>query len=182
MGSVRFYVATSLDGFIADREGGVDWMAPYDARLYGYDVFVAEIGALVMGRRTYELVHAVGEWPYEDKRVYVISSHKLEDPPHGVVLASNGIAGALKSARKETTADIWIVGGAVTMQSALEENLVDVMEIFLVPVLLGTGLTLLNELKRNQTLTFDGIEAFPDGVVKLRYFTAHYRATGGYET
>jgi len=182
MGRVRFYVATSLDGFIADREGGVDWMAPYDARLYGYDAFIAEIGALVMGRRTYELIHAVGDWPYAGKRVYVISSHKLEHPPHGVVQASNGIAGALKSAREETMSDIWIVGGALTMQSALDENLVDVMEIFLVPVLLGAGLTLLNELKHRQTLMFDGIEAFPDGVVKLRYFTAHYRASGGYET
>jgi len=182
MGRVRFYVATSLDGFIADREGGVDWMAPYDARLYGYEAFVAEIGALVMGRRTYELIHAVGDWPYADKRVYVISSQALEAPPHGVVLASNGIAGALKSAREGTMDDIWVVGGAVTMQSALDANLVDVMEIFLVPVLLGAGLSLLNELKRSQTLTFDGIEAYPDGVVKLRYYTARYRASGGYQT
>ena len=68
MGRVRFYVATSLDGFIADRDGGVDWMAPYDARLYGYDAFVDEIGALVMGRRTYEIIRAVGEWPYVGKR------------------------------------------------------------------------------------------------------------------
>lgn len=182
MGRVRFYVAASLDGFIADRDGSVDWMAPYDARLYGYDAFVDDIGALVMGRRTYELIHAVGDWPYVGKRVYVISSHKLEDPPRGVVRASNGILGALKSARDETMSDIWIVGGTMTMQSALDENLVDVIEIFLVPVLLGAGLTLLNEIKRPQTLAFDGVEAFPDGVVKLRYFTARYRASGGYQT
>ena len=55
------------------------------------------------------------------------------------------------------------------MQSALEERLVDMLEIFLVPVLLGSGLNLLNDLARHPTLTFDGIEAFPDGVVKLRY-------------
>ncbi len=182
MGRVRFYVATSLDGFIADREGGVDWMAPYDARLYGYDEFVGEIGALVMGRRTYELINAVGDWPYSGKRVYVISSRKLEHAPHGVVQASNGIAGALKSAHEETMSDIWVVGGALTMQSALDEDLVDMMEIFLVPILLGAGLTLLNELNRRQTVTFDGIEAFPDGVVKLRYFTARYQESGGYQT
>ncbi|MEE8296800.1 MAG: dihydrofolate reductase family protein [Hyphomicrobium sp.] len=182
MGRVRFYVATSLDGFIADRDGGVDWMAPYDARLYGYDAFVDEIGALVMGRRTYEIIRAVGEWPYAGKRVHVIASHALEHPPHGAVQASNGIAGALKSAREKTVEDIWIVGGATTMQSALDENLVDVVEIFLVPVLLGAGLSLFNELKRLQTLSFDGIEAYPDGVVKLRYFTARYRASGGYQT
>ncbi len=55
------------------------------------------------------------------------------------------------------------------MQSALDDGLIDLMEIFLVPVLLGTGLGLLNDLRAHQSLLFDGIEAFPDGVVKLRY-------------
>lgn len=170
MARVRFYVATSLDGFIADREGSVDWLAPYDARLYGYDRFVGEVGALIMGRRTYELIFAIGEeWPYAGKPVYVLTSTSLGDVPPGVVMTTRGIRAALQQAREKTRKDIWIVGGAVTMQSALEEGVVDMMEIFLVPVLLGSGLSLLNDLTRRPTLTFDGIEAFPDGVVKLRY-------------
>jgi dihydrofolate reductase len=76
---------------------------------------------------------------------------------------------ALQRARETTQKDIWIMGGAATLQSALEEGLVDLVELFLVPVLLGSGLTLLNDLRRRQSLVFDGIEAFPDGVVKLRY-------------
>ena len=84
MARVRFYVATSLDGFIADREGSVDWLAPYDARLYGYDKFVGEVGALIMGRRTYEMIIAIGEeWPYTGKPVCVLSSRSLGDVPHG---------------------------------------------------------------------------------------------------
>lgn len=170
MARVRFYVATSLDGFIADREGSVDWLAPYDARLYGYDKFISEVGALIMGRRTYELIFAIGEdWPYAGKPVYVLSSSSLGDVPQGVVTNTRGIKAALQQAREATRNDIWIVGGAVTMQSALEEGLVDMVEIFLVPVLLGSGLSLLNDLSRRPTLIFDGIEAFPDGVVKLRY-------------
>ncbi|KAB2942249.1 MAG: dihydrofolate reductase family protein [Hyphomicrobium sp.] len=170
MARVRFYVATSLDGFIADREGSVDWLAPYDARLYGYDKFISEVGALIMGRRTYELIFAIGEdWPYAGKPVYVLSSSSLGDVPQGVVTNTRGIKAALQQARETTRNDIWIVGGAVTMQSALEEGLVDMVEIFLVPVLLGSGLSLLNDLSRRPTLVFDGIEAFPDGVVKLRY-------------
>ena len=86
MARIRFYVATSLDGFIADREGSVEWLAPYDARLYGYDKFVSEVGALIMGRRTYELIFAIGEdWPYNRKPVYVLSSTSLGDVPPGVV-------------------------------------------------------------------------------------------------
>ncbi|HEY8246891.1 MAG TPA: dihydrofolate reductase family protein [Hyphomicrobium sp.] len=174
MARVRFYVATSLDGFIADREGSVDWLAPYDARLYGYDRFLGEVGALIMGRRTYEMIRAIGEdWPYAGKPVFVLASRSLGDVPPGVVQTTRGIRAALQQARETTRHDIWIVGGAVSMQSALEDGLVDMIEIFLVPVLLGAGLNLLNDLSRRPTLIFDGIEAFPDGVVKLRYLVPH---------
>jgi len=169
MASIRFYVATSLDGFIADGEGSVDWLAPYDARLYGYDKFFAEVGALIMGRRTFELISATDEdWPYRGKPVFVLSSQPLTGLPRGVTTV-RGMWEALQQARTATARDIWIVGGAVTMQSALDDGLIDLMELFLVPVLLGTGLTLLNDLRHRKTLVFDGIESFPDGVVKLRY-------------
>lgn len=172
MARVRFYVATSLDGFIADGDGSVDWLAPFDARLYGYDRFLEEVGALVMGRRTFELINAVDEdWPYRGKPVFVLSSRVLGSAPVGVS-ASSGLWSALQQARQATAKDIWIVGGAVTMQSALEDGVVDLMEIFLVPVLLGKGVTLLNDLRTRQAMVFDGMEAFPDGVVKLRYIVS----------
>ena len=170
MARIRLYVATSLDGFIADGEGSVDWMAPYDARLYGYDKFLGEVGAIVMGRRTFEMINATGEeWPYSGRYVFVLSSESLSGLPRGVVTVTSGMLRALQRARETTQKDIWVMGGAVTLQSALEEGLVDLVELFLVPVLLGSGLTLLNDLRRRQSLLFDGIEAFPDGVVKLRY-------------
>ncbi len=173
MACVRFYVATSLDGFIADEQGSVDWLAPYDARLYGYDKFLGEVGALIMGRRTFELIRATDEeWPYRGKPVFVLSSQPLGRVPPGVAAAARGMWEGLQQARKATPRDIWIVGGAVTMQSALDEGLVDVVEIFLVPVLLGAGLNLLNDLARRPMLLFDGIESFPDGVVKLRYLVS----------
>lgn len=178
MARVRFYVATSLDGFIADRDGSVDWLAPYDARLYGYDSFLDEVGALVMGRRTFELINAVGDWPYRAKSVFVIASHALGQTPVGVTAATRGLWDALQQARQVSPKDIWIVGGAVTMQSALEEGVVDLIEFFLVPVLLGSGVTLLNDLRTRQTLVFDGSEAFPDGVVKLRYIVSKHDKTG----
>ena len=173
MARVRFYVATSLDGFIADGEGSVDWLAPYDARLYGYDSFLEEVGALIMGRRTFELINAVGEdWPYRGKPVFVLSSHSLGRAPTGVSATTRGMWEALQQARQATAKDIWIVGGAVAMQSALEDGHIDLMDIFLVPVMLGKGVSLLNDLRLRQTLIFDGIESFPDGVVKLRYIVS----------
>jgi dihydrofolate reductase len=170
MASVRLYTATSIDGFIADRDGSVDWLLPYNGRLYGHDKFVAEMGALVMGRRTFELIRATGEdWPYAGKTVVVLSSQSLGRLPPGVTIAARGLWEGLQHARKHTSRDIWIVGGAVTIQSALDEGLVDLIEIFLVPVLLGKGLNMLNDLTRRPSLSFDGMDTFPDGVVKVRY-------------
>lgn len=169
MGNVRFYVATSIDGFIADRDGAVDWLQPFDARNYGYDAFSAQVGAVVMGRRTFEYICAMGEWPYGGKRAYVLSSRKMAGLPETVVPVSLGLAAALRFARETTLKDVWIVGGAVTMQSALDAGVVDLIDVFVVPVLLGGGLSLMSELKERHTLACEGAEPFPDGVVRLRY-------------
>jgi len=169
---VRLYVATSLDGYIADREGAVDWLEAHDPRPYGFDRFFGEVGAVIMGRRTYEFVRAIGdEWPYEGKRTYVLSSRTLVGVPNGVIPTARGLAGALGAAREHTAKDIWIVGGAVTMQSALDGGLVDLIDLFLVPILLGRGLPFVADLQRRQLLSFEGIETFQDGIVKLSYTT-----------
>lgn len=57
------YIAASADGYIADAEGGIDGLAAYDARQYGYDEFIASVGAIVMGRTTYDEVLRPGDWP-----------------------------------------------------------------------------------------------------------------------
>lgn len=170
MGRVRLYVATSLDGFIADREGAVDWLAAYDPRSYGFDAFMGEVGAVVMGRRTFEFARMAGEdWPYAGKRAYVLTSRALSNVPDGVLPTSKGLAGAIELARGRTEKDIWIVGGALTMQAALDAGCVDAIEIFIVPVLLGRGLPLIADLKQRMELSFVGIETYRDGVVKLTY-------------
>jgi dihydrofolate reductase len=168
-GKVRIYVATSLDGFIADHEGGVDFLDHFDPKRYGYETFAGEVGAVIMGRRTYELVRALGVWPYRDKRAYVLSSRPLGEMPKGAVTVSGGVTAGLAAAREIGNKDIWVVGGAVTMRTALEARAVDLVEVFLVPVLLGQGLSLLGQLEKHEQLSFLGIETFADGVVKLSY-------------
>lgn len=172
MTRVRLYVATSLDGFIADREGSVDWLEAHDPRNYGYDQFFAEVGAVIMGRRTYEFARAMGEdWPYAGCRCFVLSSRTLVGVPDGVLPTTRGMAGAIEAARKATRKDIWVVGGALAMQSALDGGFVDQIDAFIVPVLIGRGLPLIAELAQRQNLSFEGIETFQDGVVKLTYTT-----------
>jgi dihydrofolate reductase len=172
MSRVRIYVATSVDGFIADREGAVDWLEAHDPRQYGFDAFFAEVGAVIMGRRTFEFVRAMGdEWPYAGKRTLVLTSRTLVGVPDGVMPTARGMAGAIEQARAATKKDIWVVGGAVAMQSALDGGHVDLVEVFIVPVLLGRGLPLIADIERRLELSFEGIETFQDGVVKLSYAT-----------
>jgi dihydrofolate reductase len=171
MGSVRIYVATSADGFIADRDGGVDWLGPYDPQAYGYDAFWSEVGAVVMGRRTYDHVLTFADaWPYAGRRSFVVSSSPLpKGKSRDVTACAAPISSAIDAARAATSKDVWIVGGAVTMRSALEQGLVDRVELFYIPVFLGEGIPLLGPLKRHVGLDFQAIETFSDGVVKLAY-------------
>lgn len=172
MGSVRIYVATSADGFIADRDGGVEWLGPFDPRRYGYDRFWSDVGAVVMGRRTFDHVQTFAEdWPYAGRRSFVLTSRSAGRlPSKDIKLQGGPIAGVIAAARAAASdRDVWIVGGAVTMRSALEQGLVDRVEVFYVPVLLGSGIPFLGQMKRRVDLTFEGMETYPDGVVKLAY-------------
>jgi dihydrofolate reductase len=171
MSEVRIYVATSADGFIADRDGGVEWLARFDARRYGYDAFWGEIGAVVMGRRTFEHVRTFSyDWPYAGRRAVVLSSAAVTKPADAEITSvRTGIADAIAAARSTGPGDIWIVGGAVTMRSALERGLVDQIEIFYGPVFLGDGIPLLGPLSKPLDLSFASMQTYPDGVVKLAF-------------
>ncbi|MDX2259211.1 MAG: dihydrofolate reductase family protein [Hyphomicrobiaceae bacterium] len=172
MGKVRLYAATSLDGFVADNEGDTAWLMPFQDRLFTETGFMNEIGAVVLGRRTFDFMQAFSEWPYAGKRAYVVTSSAPWSLPEGAVFVrAGGTAAAVQAAREETGKDIWIVGGAMTMQAALDGGLVDIVEICIVPVMLGRGLSMLNALSGAQRLDFDGMVVFGDDIVKLRYTT-----------
>jgi dihydrofolate reductase len=172
MGKVRLYAATSLDGFVADTEGDTAWLVPFQDRLFTETGFMSEIGAVILGRRTFDFMQAFADWPYAGKRAYVVTSNAPWNLPDGAVFVrSGGIAAAVQAAREETGKDIWIVGGAMTMQSAIDGGLVDIVEICIVPVMLGRGLSMLNALGGAQRLDFDGMVVFGDDIVKLRYTT-----------
>jgi len=169
MSQVRLYTAMSLDGFVADSDGDSTWLEPYQNSFFDQSGFLDSIGAVVLGRRTCQMVQAFGEWPYPDKSAFILSSQRPWAVPVGAHIVPHGIVAAVQAARECTSKDVWIVGGAVTMQSALEAGLVDIVEICIAPYLIGSGLSLLNSLEKQQKLEFDGIHAFTDGMVKLRY-------------
>ncbi len=169
MSQVRLFTATSLDGFVADMDGDSTWLDPYANSMFGETGFVETIGAVILGRRTFQMMQAFGDWPYDDKYAFVLTSQEPSGLPPNAYFVTTGIAAAVQAARERTAKDIWVVGGAITMQSALEAGLVDIVEICIVPKLIGSGLSMLNSLDKHQNLEFEGIQAYSDGLVKLRY-------------
>ena len=147
----KVFIARSLDGYIADREGGLDWLhtVPNPEQLdLGYESFMKGVDAIVMGRNTFETVCAFDmEWPYK-LPVFVLSGtlQKVpEDLKDKVDIVKGPLDGILDKIHKQAYFRLYIDGGR-TIQNFLKEALIDELIITTIPILLGGGATLFGEL------------------------------------
>ncbi len=167
---IRGYLAASLDGYIADAEGGVDWLEEFQSYDFGFDAFLAEIGTVVMGRATYDQVMGFGgDWPYAGKRALVLTHRPLGDAPEGVEACQGDIPALLERLRAAEGGDVWIVGGATTQKAFLDAGGLDRLELFLIPVLLGDGVPLWPKGGPVRKLLLRKSESLPGGMIRLDY-------------
>jgi len=156
------FIATSIDGYIADKNGGIDWLHsipnPNNEDM-GYVEFTKNIDALVMGRTTFETVCGFDiDWPYE-KPVFVLSNTLNEIPESHkgkAFLVKGSLTEILKHIHQRGYHQLYIDGGA-TIQSFLKEDLIDEMLITIIPIVLGGGSSLFSELPKG--LEFEFIES-----------------------
>ena len=169
------FIATSLDGFIARKNGGLDWLpGPEDAEDYGYGAFIRRIDALVMGRKTFEKVLSFGEWPYGKKPVIVLTGRRIEIPKrlgNSVEALSGTPARIVDLLAKRGLCRLYIDGGQ-TITAFLEAGLIDEIVITRVPVILGEGIPLFGPVSRSVTLRHVGTRRFKSGLVQSRYEVA----------
>jgi len=154
------YIATSLDGYIADRNGGLDWLQSVsnpDKSDLGYSAFLNRIDALVMGRKTFEMVHSFGAWPYS-RHVFVLSD-SLPSLPDGydekAELINGSLSDVIKTIHEKGYTNLYVDGGK-TVQSFLKEDLINEMIITIIPILLGGGIPLFGEL--SEPLSFEHVK------------------------
>lgn len=167
---LRLYAAISLDGCLADARGEVGWLMPFEGQDYGLAEFLGGIGAILTGRATYDQARGFGDWPYAGKRMAVLTRRPLEaDPPAGVEAMEGDLASVVARLRTETAGDIWLLGGAAVAQACLALDLVDSLELFVIPVVLGAGLRLFAPGGAPRTWTLVETRPFPNGVVGLVY-------------
>lgn len=173
---VSVYVATSLDGFIARSDGGLDWLNEANADVpdgedLGFQAFIDSVDALIMGRKTFEQVLSFGAWPYGRTPVVVLSRNSLSFPPgvpDTVTHSSEPLRDLLKRLSDGGVEHVYVDGGT-TIQGFLSEGLVDEITVTVIPVILGGGIPLFGSLEHDINLTHLRTTAFDFGFVQTTY-------------
>jgi dihydrofolate reductase len=133
----------------------------------GYHQFFASVDALVMGRNTYKKVLSFGKWPYEGKRVVVLSNRKNE-PKHHVEFYQGDIVQLSQQLYDEGIKHLYIDGG-ITIAQFLQAKLVDEMILTIIPILLGKGIRLFNPITVDTNCQLLRSEIYSTGIVQLHY-------------
>ncbi|MEM6784006.1 MAG: dihydrofolate reductase family protein [Bacteroidota bacterium] len=169
MPRVVLFIATSLDGFVADADGGVDWL--FTDADYGYADFFASVGALAMGRTTYDQILGFGPWPYGDVPTTVFTNRPLDVPREALVAAAEGDVATWLDAQEtqRIEGDVWLVGGSALVRSFREAARIDRYVLSVHPVLLGDGIPLFDGTLLRESLRLTASTSFPSGLVQLTY-------------
>ena len=165
---IALYTAASLDGYIARKDGSIDWLCGGNDSGEDYGRFFATVDCLVMGKNTYDAVLGFGQWPYAGKPCYVMTHHPPKDNPHGVHFVSAGVEAFLKTAQ-ENAHTIWLVGGANLTGEFLGHGLIDEFNLFIMPILLGDGIPLFPRNSIERSLVLKAATRMERDCIKLTY-------------
>ncbi len=166
MRRVRYQVACSLDGYIAGPNDEFDWIVPEPS--FDFDALHAQFDTLLMGRRTYEIVHEMGE-DLRGKQV-IVASRSLQSADYpDIEIVSEGLEARIRELRAQPGRDIWLYGGGNLFSQLLAWNLVDTVETAVIPILLGGGVKLFSPCGIRQQLTLVRHRAYPSGMLLIEY-------------
>jgi dihydrofolate reductase len=164
-----YYVATSLDGLIADVKGSIDWLKPFFEMDYGFHDFLDSIDTVVMGRRTYDrFLQASRTNPYLGKH-FVVISHTRSSGPHAELFWPGHLRGLMLRLEAMGSRSLWIVGGGSVAGAFLEAGLLDEVQQLIIPMTLGAGTPLFGPLRQPASFCLKESQSFANGVLRLRY-------------
>jgi dihydrofolate reductase len=177
---VTIHMAASLDGFIARKDGRVDWMQTSDEFADGETMepgfvedFLKTIDCYVMGSRTYETAlnfEAQGfGWAYGDKPTFVLTSRELPKTRDTVEFYSGDLAQFVNERLRPTFRSIWFVGGGVVSGECLRLGLADEVRYSILPILIGEGIPFFEKLDEDVVLHLAEVKAYKNGIVELCY-------------
>jgi dihydrofolate reductase len=177
---VTIHMVASLDGFIARRDGSVDWLETSDEFADGATMdpasvaaFLETIDCYVMGARTYETAlgfEAKGfGWAYGDKPTFVLTHRELPRTRDAVTFYSGDLAALVNDRLRPKFRSIWFVGGGVLSAECVRLSLADEIRYSMMPVLIGDGISFFEKLDRDVALHLTEVKPYRSGMVELRY-------------
>ena len=177
---VTIHMAASLDGFIARKDGRVDWLETPDEFADGESLdpgfvesFLKTIDCYVMGSRTYETAlnfEAKGlGWSYGDKPTFVLTSRNLPRTRDTVEFYSGDLARFVNERLRPEFGSIWFVGGGAVSGECIRRGLADEIRYSILPILIGDGIPFFDKLGRDVALHLAEVKAYKSGIVELRY-------------
>jgi dihydrofolate reductase len=180
MSVVTIHMAASLDGFIARKDGRVDWMETSDTFAGGETMtdeavaaFLATIDCYVMGSRTYETAlgfEAKGlGWSYGDKPTFVLTTRTLPRTRDSVQFYSGDLTELVNNRLRPSFTNIWFVGGGVLSAECVRLGLADELRYSVLAVLIGDGIRFFDRLAKDVALHLLETKAYDNGMVSLRY-------------
>jgi dihydrofolate reductase len=177
---VTIHMAASLDGFIARKDGRVDWLETSDEFVGGdamdskmVEAFLKKIDCYVMGSRTYETAlrfdaEGLG-WSYGDKPTFVLTSRELPRTRNTVEFFSGDLAQFVNGRLRPKYRAIWVVGGGMVSAECLRLGIADELRYSILPILIGGGISFFEKLDRDVVLHLVEVKAYKSGMVGLRY-------------
>ena len=177
---VTIHMAASLDGFIARKDGSVDWLETSDEFVDGdtmdpgfVETFLGTIDCYVMGARTYETAlsfeaRGLG-WAYGDKPTFVLTHRELPRIRETVEFHAGDLAQFVNGQLRQRFRSIWFVGGGMLSAECLRLRLADEIRYSILPILIGDGIPFFEKLDGDTALHLAEVNAYRSGMVELRY-------------
>jgi len=166
----RLYMAISLDGYIASPDGSVHWLEAYNPFEVGFGEFLACVGAIVMGRKSYDQMLTFGPAPWDRKRTIVMTRRPLPDPPPAIAASAEPVDMIANRLAAETQdGDVWVFGGGQVARAFLAAQRMHTVELCVVPHVIGQGIPLFGVGTRPSNLRLTRLRQFPKGLVCLDY-------------
>jgi dihydrofolate reductase len=163
---VRYQVAVSIDGFIAPKDGSADWLSPYGGIAGEFmATWMKQIGGVIVGRTSYDQDGGMlGKMP-----VLLMTSRPLAKTPKNMIVVADEAEGLAQLKARMPAGDIWLFGGGVTAGRFLRANLIDLIEVAVVPVVLGEGRPLFGSGPMQLMFEYEGSQPIGAGCVVNTY-------------
>lgn len=173
MRKIKLYIACSLNGKIAEKDGSVDWLyidTEDEKPDYGYEKFYNSIDTTIQGTSTYnQIVNWDIEFPYKGKKNYVITRNKALQDNENVQFVNENHIEFIKNLKVQEGADIWLIGGGQINTMLLNEGLIDELQVFMMPIILTDGIDLFENHPNRTDLELKASTSHATGAVEMIY-------------